>query len=310
MENFLVCKGLSKKYKGSSYALRNVSFGVPAKGIFALIGRNGAGKTTLVRILATELMQTSGSASLNGFDTVKDAGAIREFIAIVPQESRLLGFMTPRQNIISYLMYRGFGHGEAKRRAAQALKRSGINGFADTQSMNLSGGTKRKALLATVMASEAGVLFLDEPTTGLDPISRADVWRQLGELKKDRFIFLTTHYLEEAEHLADTIGIVEKGRLVAIGSMEQLRKSVGYDYTVKILQKGARIGRYRGKTVRGLDGNVSIFTTNREANRLSNALVKRNVRVSTTPISLEEIFYHKVRRSLAEDTEGEEKEWW
>ncbi|MCL5430545.1 MAG: ABC transporter ATP-binding protein [Candidatus Marsarchaeota archaeon] len=309
MAESLVCKNLGKTYKTGSNALRNINLNIPTKGIFALIGRNGAGKTTLVRILATELLQTKGSATINGFDVVKDADKIRQLIAIVPQEGRIIPWTTPRQMVISYLLYRGFSYKEAKQRADESLKKLDIVKYANTQSSHLSGGIKRKALVAAVISSEAKIIFLDEPTTGLDPISRADLWDVLKEMKKDRFIFLTTHYLEEAERLADKIGVIEDGKLFALGTLQELRKKIKYEYSVEVFGKGAKIKPKTGEVVTGLDEHKQIFTTAKEANRLSKELIKKGIRFSSNPVSLEEIFYYIVKRSIDTDRKnGEEKE--
>lgn len=304
----LVCRDVGKVYSTGTVALSKVNIDIPTKGIFALIGRNGAGKTTLVRILATELMSSSGTALINGADVIKDPKKVREFIAVVPQESRLLMWTTPRQMIVAYLLYRGFSYANAKKRAAEVLKTVNIGKYADVQSQHLSGGTKRKALIATVLASEASMLFLDEPTTGLDPISRAELWNLLNKLKKDHFIFLTTHYLEEAERLADQIGIIENGKLLNIGTLDELRAHVKYDFSLTIFDNKARIKPRAGRIVTGLDGNRQILTTQKEANRIAKELIRKGTRFSTSPVSLEQIFYFIVKRSINEETE-EKDEW-
>ncbi len=195
----LECKGLTKIYQDQRKALDNVSFSVETQGIFGLIGRNGAGKTTLIRIIATELEPTSGTASIDGNDILAQTDKLREKIAIVPQEARTIRWMTPKQTVFSYLLWRGYPYGEANRLACESLTKLGLEQYANVLNSRLSGGTKRKVLIATVTASEAQIIFLDEPTTGLDPISRRELWDILRELGKTRFIFLTTHYLEEAE---------------------------------------------------------------------------------------------------------------
>ena len=232
----IVCKGLSKTYDRKTYALKNVSLSFPNNGIIAMIGRNGAGKTTLIRILSTELMPSKGAAYINGIDVVKEPNKVRDIIAIVPQEARAIPWLSPHQTILSYLLYRGFGYKEAVKRLKSSLKRLGLSQHENKLNRLLSGGTKRKVLVATVLASEAKVIFLDEPTTGLDPISRMDLWNLMTKLKKDYLIFLTTHYLEEAERLADKIGIMEQGRLMALGSMDELRKKVGQQYSIRVMQ--------------------------------------------------------------------------
>jgi len=173
----VLCQGLTKIYGNSkTKALDSVTFTLPSRGIFVLIGRKGSGKTTLVRILATGLEPTSGTASINGIDVIKEASRLREKIAIVPQEARPIPWMTPMQTVTSYLLWRGFNYGEAKQRAFQTLERLGLGGFSNALNRKLTGGMRRKVMVATVLSSEAEVIFLDEPTTGLDPISRREFW--------------------------------------------------------------------------------------------------------------------------------------
>jgi len=299
----LVTENLSKRYGTSSMALQDVSFSAPSTGIFALIGRNGAGKTTLVRILATELVPTSGSASINGIDVVKDDKRLRERIAIVPQEARTISWMTPKQSTLTYLMWRGFDYSEAKKRAEESLARLKLDKFADTLNRKLSGGTKRKALAAMVLASEADIIFLDEPTTGLDPISRKDFWEILQELAKDRFIFLTTHYLEEAERLADTLAILGGGRLVGVGSVPSIRGRTRYQYSVKLPAKSQVPAVSQGEVTTGRNGEVQILTNEDEAFAISKKLSVAGARFSIGPVSLDDIFFQLV----GESTQGEQE---
>jgi ABC-2 type transport system ATP-binding protein len=307
MNHGLVCNGITKTYDKTK-ALININLSIDSKGIFALIGRNGAGKTTLTRILATELMPTSGSATINGLDVVKDAAKLRERIAILPQEARAIQWLTPRQSIISYLLYRGLSVKEAKSRVSRTLTDLGIKKYENTLNRLLSGGIKRKVLIATILASGCRILFVDEPTTGLDPLSRAELWTVLNRLKKDHFIFLTTHYLEEAERLADTIGILESGRLVALGTMNELRNVVKYQYSIRVLQKGVHVKPRYGNMIVGEDGFKQIVTTEEEANRLAKRFVQNRTKFSINPITLDDVFYYLVKKSI-ESGEVEEEEW-
>ena len=225
-------------------------------------------------------------------------------IAIVPQESRPIGWLTCKQAVVTYLLYRGYGYGEASLRALEALKKIGIDNYANTLSRRLSGGTKRKLTIATVLASDARIIFLDEPTTGLDPISRNELWNMLDLLKKDYLIFLTTHYLEEAERLADKIGIMEMGHLLAFGTMDELRKKVNYEYCIRINDKScSRMELKEGKYITGRDATEQIFTSKKEAFRISKELIKAGVSFSSNPLSLEDIFYYIVKLRLSEDYE-------
>ena len=293
----LITEGLTKRYGSSSLALQGVSFSAPSSGIFALIGRNGAGKTTLVRILATELAPTSGSASINGIDVVKEDKRLRERVAIVPQEARTVSWMTPKQSALTYLMWRGFDYSEAKRRAEESLSRLQLDKYADTLNRSLSGGTKRKALAAMVLASEAEIIFLDEPTTGLDPISRRDFWEILRELAKDRFIFLTTHYLEEAERLADTLGVLGGGKLVGVGTVPSIRGRIRHQFSVKLPPNSAVPRVSHGEVTTGKNGEVQILTNEDEAFELSRKLSDAGGRFSIGPVSLDDIFFQLVGES-------------
>jgi ABC-2 type transport system ATP-binding protein len=297
----LRCTNLTKIYAGSQgkAALDRISLTVRADGIFSLIGMNGAGKTTLVRILATQLEPTSGTALIDGIDVVKDAKKLRERIASIPQEARTIPWMTPIQTVVSYLLWRGIAYNEAKERSAEALAKVGIEEKRDTLNRKLSGGQRRKVMVATVLAAEADITFLDEPTTGLDPISRKELWRSLEELARDRFLILTTHYLEEAEQLADTIGMLDEGKLVGLGSMDQFRSLVKYQYSIR-LPVGSAVPKVDGAVTQGRDGQVQILTSESEAYRLSGELLREGARISVSRISLDDVFFHLVGEKEAD----------
>jgi ABC-2 type transport system ATP-binding protein len=295
----VVCDRLTKIYGDSeTKALDSVSFSILSRGVFVLIGRNGSGKTTLVRVLATELEPTSGTATINGADVMKDTRRLREKIAIVPQEARPIPWMTPMQTVLSYLLWRGFGYAEAKKRAQESLDRVGLTGYSKTLNRKLSGGMKRKVLVATVLSSEAEIIFLDEPTTGLDPISRREFWEILKDIGNERFTFLTTHYLEEAEELADEIGILDQGKMIRMGSLDDLRKSMNYNYSVKLLSKppSELLKVSDGETLTGRDDYVRILTTEEEAFRISRELSKGGFKFTINPVSLDDIFVYFVIR--------------
>ncbi len=304
----LSCDHLTKIYGNSKRkALDSVTFSIPSSGIFVLIGRNGSGKTTLARILAVELEPTSGKATISGIDVVKEPLKLREKIAIVPQEARAVPWMTPMQTISSYLLWRGYGYGEAKRKAYEALERLELGGSANALTRTLSGGNRRKVLVATVLASEAEIIFLDEPTTGLDPISRKEFWDLLKKIARERFTFLTTHYLEEAEALADEIGVLDHGRLVRMGSLDQLRQSVSYNYSMKIplYPKPPLPKLAKGEIMEGREG-YRILTVEDEAFSIARDLSKGGYRFTVNPVSLDDIFFYLVNRE-GEKTNGNER---
>jgi ABC-2 type transport system ATP-binding protein len=298
----LLCENLTKVYSSSSgrKALASINLRIPSRGIFSLIGMNGAGKTTLVRILATQLEPTSGNASIDGIDVTKEAKALRERIACVPQEARTVPWMTPKQTVLSYLMWRGIAYGEAKAKATEALARVGLGEQEDTLTRRISGGMKRKVLVATVLASDADIVFLDEPTTGLDPLSRKELWSFLGGLAKNRFLILTTHYLEEAEQLATTIGVMHMGRMVGLGSLDELRSAVNYQYSVMVAAGFELPNVSGGSATKGRSGETQILTDEEEAYSVSRQLLEKGAKFSMSKISLEDIFFHLVNRSERE----------
>ncbi len=295
----ITCENLSKTYKDEARkALDSVSFSIPDTGIFGLIGRNGAGKTTLVRILATELLPSSGKASINGLDVVTEAEAIRKQIAIVPQEARPIPWMTPRQTVSSYLLWRGFEYKVAKTQADKYLAMLGLDSKAQSLNRMLSGGMKRKLMVATVLASEANIIFLDEPTTGLDPLSRREFWELLKQICRDHFVFLTTHYLEEAEELASTIGILDRGRMRALDSLDGLRAILKCPYSIMVeySSEAERILRdHTSQELYRIGSRLRIFTTEAEAMALSRVFMDRQQKVWMEPVSLEDIFLRFVK---------------
>jgi ABC-2 type transport system ATP-binding protein len=292
----LATESLTKVYSGSKgkKALDGVSLEVPSEGIFSLIGMNGAGKTTLVRILATQLQPTSGRASIDGFDVMKDAGKLRDRIACVPQEARTAPFMTPKQTVLSYLLWRGLSYGEAGKKAEEALAQVGLAEQTNVLNRRLSGGTRRKVLVATVLSSDAEIIFLDEPTTGLDPISRRDLWNVLTGLAKDRFLILTTHYLEEAERLANAIGVLHKGKLIGLGTLDELRNTVRYQYSLMLPTSGGVPSVRDGEVTAGSSGQTQILTNETEAYEISKSFLDRGMKFSMSRTSLDDIFFHMV----------------
>jgi ABC-2 type transport system ATP-binding protein len=312
----ITCDHLTKVYgKSKTKALDSVSFSVPSRGILVFIGRNGSGKTTLVRILATELELTSGTATINSIDVMKEPSRLREKIAIVPQEARPIPWMTPMQTVLSYLLWRGLGYTEAREKASKSLEKLGLSDYSNTLNRMLSGGMKRKVLVATVLSSEAEIIFLDEPTTGLDPISRKEFWDILRDIGKERFTFLTTHYLEEAEELADQIGVLDSGRLIRIGTLDDLRRGVNYNYSMRLLSKPAPdfLASLKGEIVMGRDGVVRILTEEEEAFRISRELSKGGLKFTINPMSLDDIFFYLVNREggrgvgVEEESDAEEE---
>jgi ABC-2 type transport system ATP-binding protein len=235
----IACQDVGRRY-GDFWALRGVTFEV-GRVVLGILGPNGAGKTTLVRILTTELMPSEGRALVAGFDVVKEPEKVRKVIAAVPQESRPIDFLTPYEFVLSYLLLRGFSLREARRRAREVLQVFGLWEVRDREVDTLSGGMKRRVLVSAVFAADAEVVFLDEPTTGLDVYSRRVVWNAVSELKKrGATVVLTTHYVEEAAALSDVVLVLNKGRVVDFAPPDRLVEKVPGRYVVEVYGADSR----------------------------------------------------------------------
>ncbi len=221
VDTIIETKNLRKRYKDGTVALKGVSLKMD-KRVTAVIGRNGAGKTTLMRILSTQLMPSSGSAMIDGLDVVKEAGALRKRLVSIPQEASPLGFITPMEHLKMYLVARGSTISQAARDAEDALRVLELWDARNQPSDELSGGMKRKIFVAMALAANADIVFLDEPTTGLDPLSRLEVWSALKMLRGT--VVLTTHYMEEAQELSEEIAMVEGGECIGFGTSASLLK--------------------------------------------------------------------------------------
>lgn len=218
----IAIRTLTKSY-GTLTALDSFDLEVEQGSIFGLLGPNGAGKTTLIRILTTLMRQSSGDAFIEGLDIQRHGCEIRSMIGVVSQENSLDRYLTARENLELHARLHGMEKQLYKRRIDELLELMGLAGrqkdFPDT----FSGGMQRRLVIARALVHQPRVLFLDEPTTGLDPQSRRAVWEYVRSLAGSMTIFLTTHYLEEAEQLCDRIAIMDHGRLIALGSIQELK---------------------------------------------------------------------------------------
>ncbi len=219
---------LVREFKGGIRAVDGLDLQVREGEIYGFLGPNGAGKTTVVRILTTLLRPTAGHARVAGHDVVSDGDAVRRAIGVALQEAAIDPLMTGRELLRMQGALHSFRGAEARERAAQLLERVGLTEAGDRRVGGYSGGMRRRLDLALALVHRPDVLFLDEPTTGLDPTSRAALWREVRSLHDDgTTVFLTTQYLEEAEQLADRVGIIARGNLVAEGTPESLKSRVG-----------------------------------------------------------------------------------
>ena len=213
---------LTKSY-GTLTALDSFDLEVPRGSIYGLLGPNGAGKTTLIRILTTLMRQTSGEVRIEGLDTRTNGREIRALIGVVSQENSLDRYITARENLVLHARLHGMPPHVYNRRIDELLELMGLSGRQKEMPDTFSGGMQRRLVVARALVHEPRLLFLDEPTTGLDPQSRRAVWDYIKSISGRMTIFLTTHYLDEAEQLCDRIAIMDHGRLIDQGSSQELK---------------------------------------------------------------------------------------
>lgn len=226
MNPSIAIKGLSKQY-GGRHAVNAVSFNVMEGELFALLGMNGAGKTTLINMLSCVVEPTSGDALLDGKSIVSESNHVKNIIAVSPQETAIAPNLTVRENLELMAGLYGFDKQTIKQKADQMIQRFSLQSYEKQKSKTLSGGWKRKLSIAMALISDPKILFLDEPTLGLDVIARRELWAVIEKLKENTTIILTTHYLEEAESLSNRICIMRDGCIKAIGTVQQLNEQAG-----------------------------------------------------------------------------------
>ncbi|RHA37122.1 ABC transporter ATP-binding protein [Cellulomonas rhizosphaerae] len=236
-------------------ALDGLTLTVPAGTVHGLLGPNGAGKSTTTKVLTTLSTPTSGTARVAGHDVAREAGEVRRRIGYVSQGTGADPLLTPRENLVMTGRLRGLGRSAAADRATALVDRFGLTELADRGTAKLSGGTRRKLDVALGLVGSPQVLFLDEPTTGLDPEARAAMWDEIRRLSGEDAltVLLTTHYLEEADRLADGLSIVDRGRVVAAGTPDELKATLAGDtLTVDLVEPDADVVRAVAAAVPGL----------------------------------------------------------
>jgi ABC-2 type transport system ATP-binding protein len=219
---------LQRRFSDDVLAVAGIDLEVAEREIYAFLGPNGAGKTTTVRMLVTLLKPTGGSARVAGFDVSSDAPNVRRAIGVALQEAALDPLMTGRELMQLQATLHGLSRAETNRRSEALLNRVGLIEAAERRVGTYSGGMRRRLDLASALVHEPKVLFLDEPTTGLDPVSRITIWEEVRKLNDEgTTVFLTTQYLEEADQLADRVGIIDDGRMAAEGTPTELKAQIG-----------------------------------------------------------------------------------
>lgn len=219
-------QNLTKKYKDKT-VVNNLNLTVNKGEMYALLGVNGAGKSTTIKMLSCLIKPTNGEAELMGKSIIKDENAVKQIISVSPQETSVAPNLTVRENLEFIAGVFGFSKAEAKAKATKMIEDFDMADIEKSRAKTLSGGWQRRLSIAMALISEPEIVFLDEPTLGLDVLARRELWKHISKLKGKITIILTTHYLEEAEALSDRIGIMAKGVLKAEGTAEELKAKAG-----------------------------------------------------------------------------------
>ncbi len=285
-------EALGKTYPGGTKALEQVTFQVPRGEVFCLLGRNGAGKTTLLRILATQLRPSAGRAVVLGHDVVHEARAIREKIAVVPQEARPQMMLSGYDHIYLMCMIRGMARAEAKKRTRAIMEEFELWEHKDKLTADLSGGLRQRVMIAIALTMDPDLLFLDEPTIGLDPVGRRQVWAMVRRMTKQGVtVLLTTHYMDEAERLSDRLAIVDKGQVVFLGSVDAAKAHAGHGMQV-IVESGNNGG----------ERQVLKPASDDEILRIVQQGIQEGKRVTFKPPTLEDAFIAMVGGSIDDES--------
>jgi ABC-2 type transport system ATP-binding protein len=284
-------------------ALKGVSMRVRRGERLSLLGRNGAGKTTFLKIASTLLRPTDGTVRVFGHPVDTEPDLVRPLIAVVPQEGKPFFHLTPREQVFTYLLARGHTRETARSRTEQALEQMGLEEVANRLSVTLSGGQRQRTMVATVIATEAPLLFLDEPTIGMDPFARRSVWESFRRLTQHgSTILLTTHYLDEAEVLSQRLYIIEHGRVLVEGTSEALKHDMGGTLRVTVAKGAASAPLFQSFGECVSDGEALHVVL--EPERLSEILavaVREKLTATVGPVTLEEAFLKVVGHSIDED---------
>jgi ABC-2 type transport system ATP-binding protein len=237
-------RGLIKRYPDGTVANRGIDLDVFEGEVLSILGPNGAGKTTLVRQITTELNPTSGSIKIKDVDPFLEPLKVKQLMGVIPQEGALFSHLTVQEHLYFFGRLKGLAKGSAGAQVERLIPLLSLEEYRRKKIKNLSGGTQKRVFIALALLGDSPILVLDEPTAGLDPAARRDVWDIINTVKKwGRTVILTTHYLEEAEFLSDRIGILQGGELKRLGTLEELYRSVPKTYRLVYSGAGSESAR-------------------------------------------------------------------
>jgi ABC-2 type transport system ATP-binding protein len=310
-------RSLAREYKGGVVAVAGIDLHVDEGEIYGFLGPNGAGKSTTVHMLTTLLPPSSGTATVAGFDIVKQGPAVRKAIGAALQEAALDPILTGREHMRLQTALHALPREERKPRGDELLERVGLTAAADRKVKTYSGGMKRRLDLALALVHRPRILFLDEPTTGLDPQSRSALWQEVARLAKEDgvTVFLTTQYLEEADVLCDRVGIIDRGEIVAEGTLTELKATIARS-TVDVVPKDheqrdrvADVLSQFGELTQGSPHGIAVLLSSDDVGlaEVIRALDAEGLEVEQLQLhapSLDDVFLAKTGRTL----EGAEKE--
>ncbi|MEM1538770.1 MAG: ATP-binding cassette domain-containing protein [Candidatus Nezhaarchaeales archaeon] len=315
-EEVIRAENLTKVFNNSLVAVDHVTFSVREGEIFGFLGPNGAGKTTTINMLITVLKPTGGRALILGYDVVKRASEVRKVIGVVPQEYTADEDLTGYENVMLCADLYGIPREVARKRALELLELVELTGFKDRLVENYSGGMRRRLELACGLINRPKILFLDEPTLGLDVQTRATIWEYIKRLRKEYgvTIFMTTHYLEEADALCDRVAIIDRGRIIAIGAPSELKDRLGGDVITITVREEADVSDLiksveNVKEVRRENGTYRVKVERGEltAPLIIEALRKKGytvTRLSLKELTLNEVYLEYTGRAIRDVEES------
>ncbi|MFC2035123.1 ATP-binding cassette domain-containing protein [Chloroflexota bacterium] len=298
---------ISKKF-GNFVAVDGIDLSIKEGELFSLLGPNGAGKTTTLKMLCCLLRPSSGTGTIMGHDIQKDPIAVKQVIDISPQETAIAEHLNARENLGLIGGIHGLGKEEVKTRSEELLEMMGLTNRAKERVKKYSGGMKRRLSIAMALVSDPQVLFLDEPTLGLDPQSRRSIWEHIAGLKGKKTVVLTTHYLEEADSLADRIAIIDEGKIIALGTPQELKDSISDMQVMVVKAKNLTTDAIEGlreiyPEVKEIEDGVEIKAKEVNFSEVVDYLRPRGVEIESSSqkqITLDDVFLQLTGKELRE----------